>query len=99
MLRRRQALSAVCSSNLGKRGRRDSCSRRTLPAVALMSIVRSKKSNRAVGKLLLIPDAPLRHIDNPPRHHLAHSARIGGPGALASRLEEPIPGLIEGRRE
>ena len=27
--------------------------------------------------------APLRHIDNPPRHHLAHSARIGGPGALA----------------
>ena len=97
MLRRRQAFSAVGSSNLGKRGRRDSCSRRTLPAVALMSIVRSKKSNRAVGKLLLIPDAPLRHIDNPPRHHLAHSARIGGPGAIASRLEEPIPGLIEGR--
>jgi hypothetical protein len=45
----------------------------------------------------LIPDAPLRHIDNPPRHHLAHNARIGGPGALASRLEEPIPGLVEGR--
>jgi hypothetical protein len=35
MLRRRQAFSAVCSSNLGKRGRRDSCSRRTVPAVAL----------------------------------------------------------------
>jgi hypothetical protein len=99
MLRRWQAVSAVCSSNLGKRGRRDSRFRRTLPAVGLMSIVRSKKSNRAVGKLLLIPDAPLCHIDNPPRHHLAHSARIGGPGALASRLEEPIPGLIEGRRE
>ena len=43
MLRRRQAFSAVCSSNLGKRGRRDTCSRRTLLEVALMSIVRSKK--------------------------------------------------------
>ena len=89
MLRRWQAVSAVCSSNLGKRGRRDSRFRRTLPAVGLMSIVRSKKSNRAVGKLLLIPDAC--HIDNPPRHHLAHSARMGGPGALASRLEGAYP--------
>ena len=64
-----------------------------------MSIVHGKKSNRAVGKLLLIPDAPLRHIDDAPRHDLAHGTRIGGPGALASRLEEPVPGLIEGRRE
>jgi hypothetical protein len=91
MLRRWQAVSAVCSSNLGKRGRRDSRFRRTLPAVGLMSIVRSMKSNRAVGKLLLIPGAPLRHIDDAARHHLAHSARMGGPGALASPLEGAYP--------
>ena len=24
---------------------------------------------------------------------------IGGPGTLTSRLEEPVPGLVEGRRE
>src|SRR5262249_49575576 len=52
---------------------------------------------RAVGKLYLIPDAPLRHIDDAPRHDLAHSTGIGRPGALAFRLEEPVPGLIEGR--
>src|SRR5262249_40323586 len=50
-----------------------------------------------IGKLYLIPDAPLRHIDDAPRHDLAHSTGIGRPGALAFRLEEPVPGLIEGR--
>src|SRR5262249_57660644 len=97
MLRDRQAFSAVGSCNLGKRQRRDSHSRRALLAFALKSIVRSKKTKRAIGKLYLIPDAPLRHIDDAPRHDLAHSTGIGRPGALAFRLEEPVPGLIEGR--
>src|SRR4029077_13705278 len=99
MLRDQQAFSAVGSRNLGKRQRRDSHSRRTLPAFALKSIVRSKKTKRAIGELFLIPDAPLRHIDDEPRHDLAHSTGIGRPTALASRLEEPVPGLIEGRTE
>ena len=89
MLRGRQAFSAVGSRNLGKRQRRDSHSRRTLPAFTLKSIVRSKKTKRAIGKLFLIPDPPLRHIDYAPRHDLAHNTGIGRPGALASRLEEP----------
>src|SRR5215471_21567688 len=96
MLRGREAFSAVGSRNLGKRQRRDSYSRRTLPAFALKSIVRSKKTKRAIGKLFLIPDTPLRHIDDAPRHDLAHGTGIGGPGTLASQLEEPLPGLIEG---
>ena len=29
----------------------------------------------------------------------SRSARIGGPGALASRPKEPLPGRIKGRRE
>ena len=78
---------------------RDSRSRRTLPASALKSIVRSKKTKSTIGKLFLIPGAPLRHIDDAPRNDLAHSTGIGGPGTLTSRLEEPVPGLIEGRRE
>ena len=49
-------------------------------------------------RALFHPSAPLRHIDDAPRNDLAHSMRIGGPGALASQLEEPVPGLIEGRR-
>ena len=65
----------------------------------LKSIVRSKKTNRTIGELFLIPGAPLRHIDDAPRNDLAHSTGIGRPGALASRLEEPVPGLIEGRTE
>src|SRR5215831_18710591 len=92
MLRGRQAFSR----NLGKRQRRDSHSRRTLRVFALKAIVRSKKTKRVIDKLFLIPDAPLRHIDDAPRHDLAHSTGIGRPGALASRLEEPVPGLIEG---
>jgi hypothetical protein len=99
MLRRWQAVSAVLVVISGSAAGATAVSEEPCRRFGLMSIVRSKKSNGAVGKLLLIPDAPLCHIDNPPRHHLAHSARIGGPGALASRLEEPIPGLIEGRRE
>ena len=46
MLRGRQAFSAVGSRNLGKRQRRDSHSRRTLPSFALKSIVRSEKTKR-----------------------------------------------------
>ena len=84
---------------LGKCRRRDSRSRRTLPEVARKSIVYSEKANRAVGKLFLIPDASLRHIDDPPRHHLAHSTGIGGPGALASRPQKPVPSLVKGGRE
>src|SRR5262249_38650940 len=95
MLPGRQVFSAVGSRILRKRQRRDS--RRTLPAFAIKSIVRSKKTKRAIGKLFLIPDASLRHIDDAPRHDLAHSTGIGRPGALASRLEEPLPGLIESR--
>ena len=92
-------MSAACSRNLGKRRRRDSGSRRTLPASALKSIVRCKETKSTIGKLFLIPGAPLRHIDDAPRNDLAHSTGIGGPGTLTSRLEEPVPGLIEGRSE
>jgi hypothetical protein len=35
----------------------------------LKSMVRSKKTDCAIGKLFLIPDAPLRHIDDAPRKH------------------------------
>src|SRR5262249_3931785 len=89
MLRGRQAFSAVGSRNLGKRLRRDSHSRRTLPAFALKSIVRSKKTKRAIGKLFLIPDAPLRHIDDAPRHDLAPSTGISRAGGTASPPVEP----------
>jgi hypothetical protein len=61
-----------------------------LPASALKSIVRSKKTKGTIGKLFLIPGAPLRHIDDAPRNDLAHSTGIGGPGTLTSRLEEPF---------
>jgi hypothetical protein len=92
-------VSAACSRNLGKRRRRDSRSRRTLPASALKSIVRSKKTKSTIGNLFLIHGAPLRHIDDAPRNDLAHSTGIGGPGTLTSRPQERVPGLIEGRRE
>jgi hypothetical protein len=95
--RGRQAFSAVGPRSLGKRRRCDSCSRKPLLAFALISIVRSEKTNRTVGKFFLIPDAPLRHLDDAPRNDLAHSTGIGGPGALASRPNQPVPGLIEGR--
>ena len=91
MLRGRHVFSDVGTCNLGKRRRRDSRS------FVLMPIVRSKKTNRTIGKLFLIPGAPLCHIDDAPRNDLAHSTGIGRPGALVSRPEEPVPGLIEGR--
>jgi hypothetical protein len=56
-----------------------------------------QKTNRTVGKLFLILDAPLRHLDDVPHNDLAHSTGIGGPGTLASRPKQPVLGLIEGR--
>jgi hypothetical protein len=90
-LRQRQTLFAACSRNLGKRRRRNGRFRRDLPAFLLKSIVDSKKTNHTINKLFLILGAPLRHVDDAPRHHLAHSTGIGWPGALASRLKEPVP--------
>ena len=70
-----------------------------MSAFVIKSIVRSKKTNRTINKLFFIVGAPLRHVDDAPRHNLAHSAGIGWPGALASGLKEPVPGLFESRRE
>ena len=73
MLRGRHVFSDVGTCNLGKRRRRDSRS------FVLKPIVRSKKTNRIIGKLFLIPGAPLCHIDDAPRNDLAHSMGIGRP--------------------
>jgi hypothetical protein len=75
-----RAFSAVGTRNLGKHRRRDSHSRRPLPAFALISIVHGKKTNRAVGKLFLILTCPVAPINDAPRNDLAHSTRIGWPG-------------------
>jgi hypothetical protein len=99
LLRQWRAVSAACGRNLGKSRPRDNRFRTILPAFVLKSIVHGKKKNRPIGKLFLIPGAPLRHIDDAPRNDLARSAGVGGPGAFAPRLDEPVPGLIEGRRE
>jgi two-component system, response regulator PdtaR len=96
--RQRRVLSAIRRRNLGKRRRHNGRCRRNLLALR-KSIVRSKKTNRTIGKFFLVLGAPLRHIDDAPRNDLSHGAGVGGPGALASRLEEPLPGLIKGRRE
>jgi hypothetical protein len=45
---------------------------------------RGKKPKCAVGKLFLVLDTTLRHIDDAPRHHLPHRASIGGPGTFAA---------------
>jgi hypothetical protein len=59
-----------------------------LRAFALKSIVRGKKANRTIGKLLLIHNAPLRYVDG----RNGSSARLRG-GLPRSFL--PVRGLVQ----
>jgi hypothetical protein len=81
-------VSATCTRNLGSCPRCGRHFRRALRAFALKSIVRGKKANRTIGKLLLIHNAPLRYVDG----RNGSSARLRG-GLPRSFL--PVRGLVQ----